>query len=234
MMPAKIRAIFFDAGNTLLYPRLEEIAQALTGIGFPAEVEDFCEAERAGKRALDDWLWPQIRSGQIPKVIDPYYWRAYLEFLTQRVGVPEEKQAEVMQWISGHFRNIETWSRVLPEIPSSLAELQAAGYFLGVISNSVGTVEQQLGRAGLGGYFSTVLDSAVVGVEKPNREIFHMALDRAQVEASEAVFIGDTYSTDIGGARLAGLRGILIDRVGAYPEAECPRVQSLRELAKYL
>ena len=233
-MPAKIRAVFFDAGNTLLYPRLEEVAQALTGLGFPAGVEDFCEAERAGKRALDEWLWPQIRSGQLPKVIDSYYWRAYLDNLTHRVGVPEERQAELMQWISGNFRNIETWSRVLPETAASLAELESAGYFLGVISNSVGTVEQQLARAGLGRYFATVLDSAVVGVEKPNREIFHMALERAHAEASEAVFVGDTYSTDIGGAQLAGLRGILIDRIGAYPDAECPRVQSLSELKNHL
>jgi HAD superfamily hydrolase (TIGR01549 family) len=233
-MPAKIRAIFFDAGNTLLYPRLEEVAQALSRLGFPAEIEDFYEAERTGKRALDEWLWPQIRSGQLPKVIDPYYWRAYLEFLTERVGVPSEKRPDLMKWISSHFRNIELWSRVLPETVPSLAELQTAGYYLGVISNSVGTIAQQLDRAGLGVYFESVLDSAIVGVEKPNREIFHMALDRAQVEASEAVFIGDTYSTDVGGAQLAGLRGILMDRVGAYPDAECSRVHSLSELKNHL
>jgi FMN phosphatase YigB (HAD superfamily) len=48
------------------------------------------------------------------------------------------------------------------------------------------------------------------------------------------VFVGDTYATDVGGAQLAGLRGVLIDQVGAYPQAECPRITSLPELSKVL
>jgi len=42
--------------------------------------------------------------------------------------------------------------------------------------------------------------------------------------------VGDTYATDVGGAKLAGLSGILMDRVGAYPDADCPRIKSLSEL----
>jgi hypothetical protein len=57
------RAIFFDAGNTLLYPRLDDRARDLTEAGFPARVEDFHAAERAAKQKLDAWLWPQIRKG---------------------------------------------------------------------------------------------------------------------------------------------------------------------------
>jgi FMN phosphatase YigB (HAD superfamily) len=38
----------------------------------------------------------------------------------------------------------------------------------------------------------------------------------------------------MGGAQLAGLRGVLIDRVGAYPHATCPRITLLPELGEIL
>jgi FMN phosphatase YigB (HAD superfamily) len=48
------------------------------------------------------------------------------------------------------------------------------------------------------------------------------------------VFVGDTYATDIGGAQLAGITGVLIDTVGAYPDATGPRISSLPELKPIL
>jgi len=233
-MPMHLRAIFFDAGNTLVYPRLEVLAQDLSQQGYSTTVEDFHAAERAGKARLDEWLWPQIRRGEVPKIIDHYYWGEYLKALVERLGVPEDKQGQVMKRVAEGFRDITLWSRVMPETPPFLESLRAQGYFLGIISNSVGTMEEQLGRLGLARHFQTIIDSAIVGVEKPNPEIFHIALERAGVEASEAVFVGDTHATDIGGAQLAGLRAVLIDRVGAYPQAKCPRITRLPELGKVL
>ena len=48
------------------------------------------------------------------------------------------------------------------------------------------------------------------------------------------VLVGDTNATDMGGAHLAGLRGVLIDCVGAYPNAPEPRISSLPELERVL
>jgi putative hydrolase of the HAD superfamily len=233
-MPSKIRAIFFDAGNTLIFPRVEELASDLTGQGYPATPEDFHAAERRGKQALDEWLWPQIRRGEVPRTIDHYYWGAYLRALMERIGAPEAQREPLMRRVGDGFRDITLWSRVLPETSPLLDTLRAQGYFLGVISNSVGTMEQQLDRLGLARHFAAILDSAIVGVEKPHPEIFQLALERACVEASQALFIGDTYSTDIGGAQLAGLRAVLMDRVGAYPHADCPRITALPELERVL
>ena len=94
-MASKVRAVFFDAGNTLIFPRLDEVAEDLTALGYPATVEDFHAAERAGKAKLDEWLWPQIRKGQVPRRIDHYYWGEYLAALMQRVKVPEIGRAHV-------------------------------------------------------------------------------------------------------------------------------------------
>jgi HAD superfamily hydrolase (TIGR01509 family) len=229
-MASRFRALFFDAGNTLIFPRLDEAAQKLTGHGYPAMVEDFHAAERSGKARLDEWLWPQIRDGEVPRRIDHYYWGEYLSALMDRVKAPKSERGELMLWVSEIFKDITLWSRVLPDSSPALERLRKRGFSLGVISNSIGTMEEQLERLGLGQHFDTVIDSAIVGVEKPHPEIFQIALDRAGVAASEALFVGDTYSVDVGGAGLAGLTGALMDRVGAYPDADCLRVQSLSEL----
>lgn len=230
MTSSHIRAIFFDAGNTLVYPRLEDRARDLAAAGYPARVEDFHAAERIAKQNLDAWLWPQIRKGEVPRTIDRRFWTDYLSQLIQLLGAPEAEQAKLMGILYQGFSNIRTWSMVMPETPGYLASLRDRGFYLGVISNSVGTIEDQLRHVGLRDYFQTVLDSALVGVEKPHPEIFQMALDRARVAPREAVFVGDSNATDVGGAEFAGLHGVLIDRVGAYPHAECPRIISLTEL----
>jgi putative hydrolase of the HAD superfamily len=229
-----IRAIFFDAGNTLIFPRLEELAEALTAEGFPATVEDFHAADRRGRAKLDEFLWPLLQQGEVPRTVDPIYWKGYLDALMEQLQVPERKQAEVVEWLSAQFRAISFWSHVFPETPGVLDALRGCGYYLGVISNSMGWIEEQLGNVDLARRFDTILDSAVVGIEKPHPGIFRLALERAGVQAAEAVFVGDTYSTDVGGAQGAGLWGILLDRIDAYPHADCPRIRSLKELDRVL
>ncbi len=233
-MNSKLRAIFFDAGNTLIYPCLEKLGEDLRQQGYPATAEDFWAAERAGKRKLDEWLWPQIRQGEVPRTIDHYYWGEYLKALVERLAVPESERPRIMQRVADGFRDIAVWSEVLPGTPPFLEKLRGQGYYLGVISNSVGTIERQIERVGLRPHLGAVIDSAIVGVEKPHPDIFRIALRHAGVSPEEALFVGDTNATDVGGAQLAGLRGVLIDRVGAYPHAEGPRITLLPELEQVL
>ncbi len=233
-MAQKARVLFFDAGNTLVFPRVEKLARELCALGYTASVEEFYEAERMGKHRLDDWLWPLLRSGDVPRKADYFYWEEYLRALVRIVRVPEEKQSEIGLRMAEGFKEISTWSDVLPETPGVLECLKQRGYFLGVISNSLGLIEEQLRRAGLAAYFGFILDSHYVGVEKPHPEIFQLALSRAGCKPSEALYVGDLYSTDIGGAQNAGLQGVLIDRVGAYPHAKSLRIASLSELDSIL
>ncbi|HXJ94537.1 MAG TPA: HAD-IA family hydrolase [Terriglobia bacterium] len=230
-----IRGIFFDAGNTLLYPRVEELAQELTDVGFPATVADFHAAERLAKKKFDEWLWPLLERGEVPPAVDRLYWTEYLHALMHRIRVPVDQHGAVSEQVIERFRDIQFWSRVFPDTEPVLRWLRDSGYYLGVISNSVGTMEQQLNRVGLAPYFRTILDSAVVGVEKPHPEIFNMAIRQAAISPSQALFIGDTYATDVGGARNAGLQGVLIDRFGIYDDGlDYPRLRSLEELRPLL
>ena len=233
-MTLPIRAIFFDAGNTLLYPRLDDRARDLTSAGYPATIDQFHAAEREAKLRLDEWLWPQIRKGEVPRTIDHYYWGEYLRVLMKLIGAPEPEHSRLIALVANGFRDIRCWSVVMPETPGYLGSLKDRGYFLGVISNSVGTLDEQLRHMDLRNYFHAVFDSAIVGVEKPHPEIFQLALRAANVGPEGVLFVGDTHATDVGGAQLAGLHGVLIDRIGAYSHFECPCIRSLPELDRIL
>jgi putative hydrolase of the HAD superfamily len=234
MRSGRIRAVLFDAGYTLLFPRIEVVITDLKEHGYAATQDDFYAAERLAKQKLDEWLWPMMRTGQVPEQIDFYFWSEYLREFMRRLGVSEDGKGELTRRLIENFKNIQIWSRVMPDTPAFLEWMLAQGYLLGVVSNSVGTLEGQLVRLDLAHYFKAILDSAIVGIQKPHAGIFKLALERLGVESSEAVFVGDTYATDVGGAELAGMTGVLIDTVNAYPAATCPRISSLPELKAIL
>src|SRR5512135_1266493 len=122
-MPRKVRAVFFDAGNTLIYPRLDEIAAGLTVGGHPATVEDFHVAERIGKAKLDEWLWPQIRKGEVPRQVDPYYWGEYLSALAARLKVPDAIRGPVINRVVDRFKDITMWSKIFDDTVPFLKSL---------------------------------------------------------------------------------------------------------------
>ena len=78
---------------------------------------------------------------------------------------------------------------------------------LGVITNGATERQQRkLDSLGVSSWFDVILISEMEGVRKPDAEIFHRAVTRCAVKASEAIFVGDHPETDIAGALGAGLR----------------------------
>jgi putative hydrolase of the HAD superfamily len=116
----------------------------------------------------------------------------------------------------------------------SLARLRQAGLKLGVVSNSDGRVEQALAAAGLREYFDVVIDSALVGVEKPDPRIFHAALEALGVAPEEALYVGDLYEIDVLGARAAGMEAVLLGASADMSEPNCRVAASIPELVDHL
>jgi len=103
-----------------------------------------------------------------------------------------------------------------------------------VVSNSDGTVEEGLGSAGLREHLHHVVDSAVVGAEKPDPAIFRHALDLVGARPDRTLHVGDLFSVDVLGARAAGLRAVLLDPYGDWDDVDCPLATDLRSLAHAL
>jgi FMN phosphatase YigB (HAD superfamily) len=87
-------------------------------------------------------------------------------------------------------------------------------------------------RVGLGGRFDHVLDSHDWGVEKPDPQLFHLALTRSGARAATTIHVGDFFHIDVEGARAAGLAdAVLLDPANLYAESACTRIARLDEVA---
>lgn len=150
---------------------------------------------------------------------------AYLRLLLHELGIGDPSTARALAaWRQTYNAPVGIFDVADPEGQAALALSRDAGLRVGVVSNSNGTARALLGALGLGGHLDFVIDSFEVGVEKPDARIFALALARAGVEPSEAVYVGDLYSVDILGARGAGLDGILLDPGGHWGQRDCPCV----------
>jgi putative hydrolase of the HAD superfamily len=133
----------------------------------------------------------------------------------------------VAEWRKEYNLPVGLWHLPDPEALTALRLARDAGCVAGVISNSNGSVRSILEETGLAAHLQFILDSAVVGFEKPDPRIFLMGLAEARVEPHEAVYIGDLYSVDVLGARAAGMAAVLLDPGGVWGERDCPVARSL-------
>jgi putative hydrolase of the HAD superfamily len=123
----------------------------------------------------------------------------------------------------------ETSWRTVPGAAPLLASLSARGIRTAVVTNNLASEQRsKLQRCGLSGYVDELVTSEEVGVQKPDERIFRVALERVGATAEEAVMIGDAWSTDIAGARAAGVRPIWLNRSGGRsPDPEVEEIASL-------
>jgi putative hydrolase of the HAD superfamily len=95
-------------------------------------------------------------------------------------------------------------------------------------------VRSLLDGVGVVDHLDFVVDSGEVGVEKPDRRIFDLALARAGVAAAEAAYIGDLYTIDVLGAGAAGLRAVLLDPGGFWGARDCAKAPDLLSAVRLL
>lgn len=95
-----------------------------------------------------------------------------------------------------HYINAKTLD-LLQENKQVLEHLKQAGYPMVLVSNFYGNINQVLKDAEIDGYFKEVIESAVVGVRKPNPAIFALGVYALDLPASQVLVVGDTYGKDI-------------------------------------
>jgi putative hydrolase of the HAD superfamily len=117
------------------------------------------------------------------------------------------------------------------DAPAVLAALRARGLKVGLLSNTERDLTDFVAHHGLA--VDAVLTSRLHGKTKPHETIFRRMLELLEVDAADAVMVGDTLEDDVEGARAIGMRAILIDREGVHPDA-ADRVADLRGLAQVL
>lgn len=215
----RLRAVFFDAGNTLLRMDYEAVALRLAQHGVRVEPDAVERAEwRARVRLDDEWLATRVSTESHETGL------RYLALMLEALGIADPGLvAAVAEWRSAYNPPVGLWTRAAMRAHEAVALARDAGARTAVISNSNGSVRGLLDRLDLTRSLDFVLDSSEVGVEKPDPRIFELALARAGVGAGEAGYVGDLYSVDVLGARSVGLRAVLLDPGGCWGARDCPQ-----------
>lgn len=222
-MPERLKAIFFDVGNTLLFPSRERIFGPLRERNFAPSLEQLQALERRTKNEFDAIV---LQGG----IADHGFWYLFYSRLLKELGIADDNLRDVLvraTRISGNWCDIRPGSR---EILQRIGER----YQIGVISNADGKIAAVLEQCGIADCFLTITDSELVGYEKPHPAIFQAALSAMGVAPGESLYVGDVYSVDYLGATRAGMQAMLFDVAGAYRERGLPRVESLEELEQKL
>ncbi len=232
----KIKAIFFDAGETLIYrnPSLVTIAhRCLKKYNF--KIKKDLLAHSINKAALG--MRKIVETG---RVRDSKKWEIYINNLFKELNI---NKPELMLELRKRLRD-GTSFRPFKDAVMVVDTLKKYGIKTGVISNASAQLEKILKRAGLFNRFDYIIISEKAGVEKPNKKIFRKALKESGLKACETVYIGDNYIADIIGAKKSGITPVWVKRktknaefsfAGAVGEDDkILRISNLKEIIKLI
>jgi putative hydrolase of the HAD superfamily len=220
-----IRAVLFDLDDTLSdYSKsakwsLSQVADYavdhngnLTGLGLQEayyHARDDLEQEAA---QVGEALYAKRSGLEVRYLI----WERAL----QRCGVSSPLLARAVAARYG-LERAQTIS-LFPDALPVLTRLKQ-GYALGLVVNGPADIQrEQIERLRLEPFFSTILIEGEVGYGKPTPAVFGLAAEKVGCDPSEAVFVGDSLTEDIAGAKAAGLRAVWVNRAGQPLSSEDP------------
>ncbi|MGH7730513.1 MAG: HAD family hydrolase, partial [Candidatus Eiseniibacteriota bacterium] len=149
-------------------------------------------------------------------------------------GVPGPLRRPAVDRLLAREKASGLWSRPMEGARAALDALRSMGLRVAVVSNSDGRAERHLENAGMLAGIEFVVDSHLVGIEKPDPAIFAVALGRLGTPPERTLFVGDIRSVDEAGARGAGMPFVLLDPLGDYGDPETPRVAGMEALAAWV
>jgi len=219
-----IRAVFFDAGGTLLHLDSLCIRSLLQdALNVNINLDKFRYAQSLAMSRVAELVAAGAGSTEQLK-------REFYMTLLPETGVTEYQLSEAVECAFNLAREEMLWRTTEKGTAQVLNDLKTAGYTLAVVSNSDGRIESAFKQAGIEGYFDFFVDSYNVGIEKPDPEIFRLATKKAMVTPEQAAYVGDLYWVEVIGARNAGLLPILYDPFDFNEASDCVTIRSLSEL----
>ena len=205
-----MQALIFDYGGTLdtdgrhwAHVLWEGYGEA----GVPVTNAQFREAYVYGERALAKApiVLPEdtFRDVLEKKVRQQFAFLQAEDIWNDAPDVCAEKRNTVVNYCHNYALRYITKAREV------LAVLRPK-YRMVMVSNFYGNIEVILRDFGLAPYFDAVIESAVVGVRKPDPEIYRLGVKATGCEAKDVTVVGDSYSKDIVPATEVGCRTIWI------------------------
>ena len=222
-------AVIFDAGGVFVLPDPTVIAPLLAPFGGSIDLELHRRAHYAGMAA----------KSRVDAVEAD--WQVYNETYVATIGVTAD-MAAIAATLLGRTRSADLWRYPIAENVNAIGELAARGVPMSVVSNAAGQIEWVLEwslvcQRGEGPLVAmrTIIDSEVVGIAKPDPQIFEFALvEHSETPRDRILYVGDSVSMDVNGSRAAGLVPVLIDPFDDHDAADSARVKSVADLIKLI
>jgi putative hydrolase of the HAD superfamily len=208
--------VFFDIGDTLI-----RVDPSWTGAYLAAATSwgldvDPAALAAAFAQALGEGLWDS--AGPFEATPEGSFQRIKgFDVRAMALLGYHDLPDEFYRHLGRFFEQRAAW-RVFHDVHPALEAIGAAGIRRAVISNWVWALPELLHDLELAHHFETVVASARVGYVKPQREIFAHALDVTGVRPERAVHVGDNPEADVAGAMSLGIRPVLLDRSGRFPD----------------
>jgi len=230
-----IKTVFFDLYNTLIHydpPPEEQQAWACQEFGIEIEKDDL----RRGYWAANDAFTKENARLSVEKRSEKEKYQLWINYeltLLREAGI--DASPELATKIIEKTRQFDRKLVLFDDAPPVLTSLRRRGLTLGLISNLDQSLEQFCTEVDLNSYLDFFIISHEVGFEKPHPEIFGAALKQAQVQAAEAIHVGDQYHSDIVGAQQVGIKALLLDRDGLFQNHnDCQQIRSLTEVVEHI
>lgn len=240
--------LFIDFDDTL-YDTHGNAILALTELFHDIHLEQHFEREE--DFTIPYWkanveLWDQYARGEIER---PYLmverFRRPLQCGYKRLDVPEKERehwtvtAEYCLQVSDHFLDLCACKPgVVKDAHKVMEYLHQRGYRMHLCSNGFHEVQyRKLRSSQLLDYFNTVILSEDAGANKPSAQFFEYAFRVSGALPSSTLMIGDNFTTDIMGAKKAGLSTMFFNRqprVFTVPEPVDYEIHALREIMTIL
>lgn len=204
---AAVKGVIFDYGGTL-DSRGEHwshiIRRGYQSAGVNIGENNFKEAYVHAERALAQHRY--IEPHHTFRALMEIKIRIELEFLEDNgvvaPGTAVSHYGEIAAYCYDYARECIVESR------QTLEMLRKAGVPMVLVSNFYGNINSVLADFGLGGYFKAVIESAVVGVRKPDPAIFELGVDALGLLPHEVLVVGDSLKKDIVPAASLGCRTV--------------------------
>jgi HAD superfamily hydrolase (TIGR01549 family) len=232
----KYKGVFFDWFNTLSgykTPRESLYQKAFQQHGIELSTRTIFKGIQRGDRYYFSKGAPLLNTSDTIEARAKYY-VLYPRFISDEahLDIPSDIQLAVVQKALSEFNGqMVLFDDCLPLFQT----LKQNHVLTGIITNADTRVMKMIESSAIGNLVDIVTTSEEAKADKPSLAIFKLALNKAALEASEAVFVGDQYENDVVGAKNAGMAAILIDRLDALPDgSDYLRVRSLAEIVNYI
>lgn len=190
------------------------------------KIEDFIEKYLP----INQECWRLYQNDQITHQ-ELRYNRLKLSFDALNYSMTDEN----IDQISNDYIEFLTDNNYLFDGAIEVLEYLKPKYKLHIITNGFAHVqEKKINNASLGGYFTTITNSELAGVKKPNSIIFDYAVNLAQSSKENSIMIGDDFDADVNGALNAGMDAIFFNVKNIETPQNYKQINHLLELKKYL